>query len=178
MSAAYRFRWTSSYMGKVDYEVLGDGNPYTATVRREASDYEKSIYNHASPLADWERDEVASIGLLHRHDSRYPISQEVVDAFNAWRQAEHDAFVKLLRGNPHKYGPLAEDDPLLVAPVPARGAHYQVGTGWIVLPQPDERDCLRCEQTFSATGDEELCPACLRDPNPHVTALLGRTRRT
>jgi hypothetical protein len=138
MTGAYRFRWTCSYMGTVDYEVVGDGPVYTATVRREASDYEKSRYNHRSPLADWERDVVASIGLLHRHDSRYPISQDVVDAFNAWRQDEHERLVKMIRDNPHKYGPLVDDDPLLVPPVPARGAHYQVGTGWIVLPQPED----------------------------------------
>jgi hypothetical protein len=167
MSRAYRFRWTCSYMGTVDYEIVGDGPVYTATLRREASDYEESIYNHRSPLADWERDVVASIGLLHRSDSRFAIAQEVVDAFNAWRQAEHDAFVKLLRDHPEKYGPFGDDDPLLVPPVPARGAHYQVGTGWIVLPETVERDCMRCEQTFSlpADGDQDFCPACLRNPN-------------
>ena len=176
----YTFRWTCSYMGTVDYEIAGDGPVYTATLRREASDYEKSISNHSSPLADWERDVVASIGLLHRSDSRFPIAQPVVDAFNAWLIAEHEAFVKMLRDNPYKYGELTEDDPLLVPPTRARGAYYKVGTGWVLNEEPEtvERDCMRCEQTFSTSGDEEFCPACLRDPNPHETALLGRRRRT
>lgn len=90
MSGAYRFRWTCSYMDTVDYEIVGDGPVYTATVRRAASDYEKSRYNHRSPLANWEGDVVASIGLLHRHDSRHPIAQEVVDAFNVWQLAKHE----------------------------------------------------------------------------------------
>ena len=56
----------------------------------------------------------------------------MVDAFNSWLIAKHQAFVKMLRDNPHKYGPLADNDPLLVLPTPARGAFYRVGTGWIV----------------------------------------------
>ena len=113
MMSVYRFRWTASYMGVSDYEAVGDGPVYTATLRREASDYEKSVYK----------------------DSRFPISQEVVDAFNAWRQATHEADVKLIRDHPEKYGPYADNDPLLAGPTPARGAHYQVGTGWVVLPE-------------------------------------------
>ena len=57
----FTFRWESSYMDVVEYSVFGDGNPYRASLRRAAGDYEKSIYNHASPLADWEHDVVASI---------------------------------------------------------------------------------------------------------------------
>jgi hypothetical protein len=162
----YRFRWTCSYMGEVDYEVTG-GPVQTARLRlrTEASDYEKSIFNHAA--GDWEREVVGSIGLLRSLTSRFTISQQVVDAFNAWRQAEHEALVKMIRDNPHKYGELVDGDPLLVAPVPARGAHYQVGTGWIVLPEMVERDCMRCEQTFSlpADADHDFCPACRRNPN-------------
>jgi hypothetical protein len=45
------------------------------------------------------------------------------------------------------------------------------------VKDPVERDCMRCEQTFSDSGDEELCPACRRDPNPHVTAVLGEAKR-
>lgn len=128
----YSFEWTCSYMDTVEYRVFGDGAPYLASVRRAASDYEYSIYNHKSPLADWERDVVAAIGLLHRSDSRFPIAQPVVEAFNAWLIAKHEAFVKMLRDDPHKYGTLADDDPLLVPPKPVRGAFYQVGTGWVV----------------------------------------------
>lgn len=128
----YNFHWTCSYMDTVDYHVFGDGQRYTATVRRTASEYEKSIYNHASPCADWDRDVVASIGLIHRSDSRFPISQEVVDAFNAWQLAKHEAFLQLLQDHPEKYGEITSDDPIVRAPPPVRGAFYRVGTGWII----------------------------------------------
>lgn len=129
---AYDFRWTCSYMGTVDYMVYGDGSPYSATVRRNASDYEKSIYNHVSPLADWERDVVASIDLLHRCDSRFPLAQAVVDAFNNWQLTEHNGFIKQIRDNPARYGELANNDPLLTPPKPVHGAFYKAGTGWVV----------------------------------------------
>ncbi len=128
----YKFNWTSSYMNVVEYHVFGDGNAYTARVRDAVSDYEKSIYNHASPLADWERDEVAAIDLLHRCDSRFPVSQEVVAAFNDWRATEHARLVAKIVGDPATYGEVKCDDPLLIPPRPVRGAFYRVGEGWII----------------------------------------------
>lgn len=31
--------------------------------------------------------------------------------------------------------------------------------------ETQEQDCMRCERTFDAQGDEELCPACSKNPN-------------
>ncbi len=126
----YEFRWTSSYMHQVQYRVYGDGEVYLACLRRGADDYEKSIYNHRA--SDWDTDVVASIGLLHRCDSRRPIAQEVVDAFNAWQLESHGRELAMIEGNPYKYGELASDDPLWIPPAPVRGAYYRVGQGWIV----------------------------------------------
>jgi hypothetical protein len=128
----YQFRWTSSYMGVVEYHVFGDGERYTVSLRTMASDYEKSIYNHGSPLADWQRDVVAAIDLLHRKDSRYSISQDVVDAFNAWRASEHARELATISGNPAKYGEVAANDPVRTPPRPVRGAFYRCGDGWVV----------------------------------------------
>jgi hypothetical protein len=75
---------------------------------------------------------VGAIGLLYRYHGSLdqPIPQSTVDAFNAWRLAEHEAFVKLLRDHPDKYGTNAADG--VEPPMVVRGARYVVETGWVV----------------------------------------------
>ncbi len=127
---AYSFKWVSSYMGCVDYTVYGDGESYRVQVRRETSDYERGRFNHNS-MNEWDRDVVASIDLLRRvNRSDQPIKAEIVDAFNAWLQAKHSAFVAKLRAEPERYGEIAEDDPVLIAPRVVHGGFYAVGCGW------------------------------------------------
>lgn len=125
----YEFRFISAYLGQIDYEVFGDGPSYRVSVRREASAYERSIFNGGD--AEWQRDVVDAIGLIHKRASYEPISGAVVEAFNAWRQGEHDAFVAKLKASPEKYGDIPETDPLLKAPIAVTGAHYVVDTGWV-----------------------------------------------
>ena len=61
-----RFKWVCSYMGTQDFEVHDHTGVYRVETRYEASSYEHSIANHASPLFDWQRDVVGSIDLLYR----------------------------------------------------------------------------------------------------------------
>lgn len=131
MNEQMHFRWTVSYLGCVEYEVWGDGAPYRVEVRREASAYERAAFNGTD--AEWQRDVEGAIGLIRRvPDCDRPISPHVVDAFNAWRSAEHETFVERLRSRPERYGNIAPNDPLLVPPPVVRGAHYEVGKGWVV----------------------------------------------
>lgn len=131
--STYRFAWTCSFMGVVEYEVLGDGPSYRVEERRVAGDYERSIFNGTQE--EWERDHVATIGLLRRrYDIEKPLNPKVVVAFNDWRAREHAKFVHELRSQPDRYGVFRDDDQLLVAPRVLRGAHYEVGRGWVVDP--------------------------------------------
>ena len=104
-----RFRWTCSYMGRQEFEVIDETGIYRVETRYEASDYERGISSYDDQ--GWQRAVVGAIGLLHRYHGRLdqPIPQSTVDAFDAWRLAEHEAFVKLLRDHPEKYGANADD---------------------------------------------------------------------
>jgi hypothetical protein len=125
-----RFRWTCSYMGRQEFEVIDETGTYRVETRYEASDYQRGISSYDDQ--GWQREVVDAIGLLYRYHGRLdqPIPQSTVDAFNAWRLAEHQAFVKLLRDHPDKYGTNAADG--VEPPMVVRGARYVVGTGWVV----------------------------------------------
>lgn len=127
----YRFRWTCSYMGTVEYEVIGDGPSYRVEIRRSVCDYQRKIYN--GDEAEWQRDVVAAIDLLRRRTfSERPIPADVTAAFNVWLQANHAEQVCQIKAAPERYGELATDDPILAAPRQAKGAHYVIGQGWIL----------------------------------------------
>lgn len=129
----YTFRWTCGYMNCTDYEVMGDGPCYRVQIRNKVSDYEHSIYNHASPLGNWERDEVAAIGLMRRSVScDKPIRQDVVNAFNDWRQRSYEEWIGKLKAQPERYGEIDENDPIFARPAIVRGAYYRVGFGWVI----------------------------------------------
>lgn len=127
---ALSFRFVSAYLGEVQYEVIGDGAPYRVTVRRRAESYERSIFNGGE--AEWQRDVVAAIGTLHRHISCDEISPDVVAAFNHWLQAEHAMSIAHMKAHPARYGALSDDDPIVQPPAAVTGAHYVVGTGWVL----------------------------------------------
>jgi len=126
--ADYSFRWTCSYGDEVNYQVYGDGQPYEATVRWEASDYFRSIWN--GDEASWQAQCVAAIGLI-RGRTCEPMSQDVVDAFNAWRAHEHARGIAELKANPGKYGVIDENDDLHKPPPVVRGAYWGDGK-WII----------------------------------------------
>lgn len=127
----YRFRWTCSFMGQMEYEVIGDGAPYRVEVRREAGAYERSIFN--GDETEWQRDVVAAVDVLHRvsHPEK-PVPAGVVEAFNGWLQERHAAHAADIARQPDRYGVLAEDDPILKAPRAVRGGHYVVDRGWVI----------------------------------------------
>src|SRR6185437_3233960 len=124
-----RFESISSYRGCWDYQVHGDGEPYRISERRRADSYERS--NFSGSEAEWQRQVVGAIGLVYRVDKR-TISQEVVDAFNAWRALEHARTVKEILSKPECYGVLSPEDPRLAPPIATRGAQYEFGKGWIL----------------------------------------------
>jgi hypothetical protein len=119
--ADFKFELAVSYLGCTDYVVYGDGPAYRIEVRHEASDYERSIFNGTD--SEWQRDCVAAIGQVHRRsESWIPLKPELIAAFNAWRLREHERVIK-------------ENDPMFAAPPVVRGAHYQVGVGWVVAEE-------------------------------------------
>jgi hypothetical protein len=128
----YSFRWTCGYMGVSYYDVFGDGEPYEVRVRREASDYERSISNYDD--AGWQREVVGMIGLLCANRYKAEMAPGVVDAFNAWRQAEYDQHRREIDAQPERYGVVDWDnDPVFKRPAVLRGANWRTGTGWQVI---------------------------------------------
>lgn len=121
-----KFRWTCSYMGCVDFEVIDpiEGR-FEIEERREASDYERSISSYDDD--GWQRCIVASIGTIRRRSyTSRPIPERIVDAFNAWRAAEHEAARAKMLAQPHRYGSAEELEPWLEEhrPPAVVGAHY------------------------------------------------------
>lgn len=124
------FKWTSSYLGYIEYEVFGDGPKYTLELRHHADDYERSIFNGSEE--EWQRDVVALIDVLRRkHDVTTPMDPRVIEAFNAWRKSEHEKFLAEVRAKPEKYD-LPENDPLRIPPPIVRGGHYAGDQGWVI----------------------------------------------
>ena len=81
MQTQVQFHWKVAYGGEVEYEVLGDGPMYRVTLRFEADDYFRSIYNGGAD--QWGREVVASIGVLHTYCSEM-VKPHVLAAFNAY----------------------------------------------------------------------------------------------
>ena len=125
------FAWTCSYMGCVTYRVHDETGIYEIEVRREVSDDERSIYN--GTVEEIARDLIGAIGLMRRsYNSSLPIPPATVAAFNAWRTAEHARLIADIERRWAKYGELLPaDDPVRVPPPPVRGAHYEIGRGWV-----------------------------------------------
>lgn len=125
------FAWTCSYMGCVTYRVHDETGIYEVEVRREVSDYERSISNGTAE--EIERDLVGAIGLMRRsYNSGLPIPPATVAAFNAWRTAEHACLIADIERRWAQCGEvLLADDPVRVPPPPVRGAHYEIGRGWV-----------------------------------------------
>jgi hypothetical protein len=120
----YRFRWTCSYMGNVEYEVAGDGPTYRVELRREAPDCERAIFGGTEE--DWQWDVVGTIGVLKRVGREIPPA--VVQEFNTWRAEEHARLIAEIG----REGPIRDGDPVLQLPPPVRGGIYVVGAGWRV----------------------------------------------
>lgn len=76
--------WKIGYMGEVEYEVHGDGAPYRVSLRFEACEYFRSIYNGGDD--QWHREVINSIGVVHRGSEM--VKPEVLAAFREqerWR---------------------------------------------------------------------------------------------
>jgi hypothetical protein len=125
------FRWHCSYVGTIDYMVTDATGVYRADLRRSFDDYESNI----SKGEDVRQECRTAIGILRRSScinvgaDRYSftVPRETVDAFNEWRAAEHAAHVAQLRAHPERYREIADDDPLIAAPVPAKRGEYVFG---------------------------------------------------
>jgi hypothetical protein len=145
--SAYQFRWASSYQGEVEYEVWAPGEAvYRVELRTVADDWMRRGYNGDDE--EFRREVVETVGLLRRkHDCGRGIPDAVVDAFNTWRLEEHRTQLAKLRAAPERYGEIADDDPLVKPPTPARGARYVIGLGWLPTGTPAHEFKLTSWQT-------------------------------
>jgi hypothetical protein len=152
MDDRYTFRFRCGYQGCAWYDVHGDGPSYSVRVRRTADEYERKASSHTDEA--WQRDVVGAIGLMVPDSGRNgPIAQAVVDAFNAWRDAEYWTLRRQIDNAPERYGVVDWDtNPVMLKPEPVRGAYYVVrwnrpeapdawkygcvGLGWYINGEP------------------------------------------
>lgn len=125
---AITFRFRLSYLGEFTFDVFDGAERYQVAIRRNPPDsYHLSICNGDAVR----RDLLACTGMLHRCSGSAPISAATVAAFNAWKSAEHAAFLEHIGGaNAEKYSCIGPSDPLRAAPAPAVGGEYISGHGW------------------------------------------------
>lgn len=126
---SYFFRWKTSYMGCVWYEIVDETGRYEAELRNKLGDYERSILNY-DPAGIAKHVESA-IGLLTRCvcDNAGEISAATIAAFNAWRLAEHEKQMAHMRANPQRYG-TDFPEPWFQAPLPVAAGRWTKETGW------------------------------------------------
>src|SRR5271155_2261466 len=94
----YRFTLEGSGLGETTYRVSGAGDLTRLRVRYEATEWQRK--NSSYTDADWERDVVGAINLLVDASGGRRVSQDVVDAFNAWRMETYDAHRRQIDAQP------------------------------------------------------------------------------
>jgi hypothetical protein len=131
-------------MSATDFTVSDETGTYEVSmVRSKPSAYELSIANGETV----QRDLLASVGILRRaHCSDadlaawrldksapcFELPQGTVDAFNAWRAAEHAADIASMEAQRERYGVILANDTCRTPPMIAKRGHYRAGIGWIV----------------------------------------------
>ena len=135
---AYTFEFTCGYMGCIEYAVYGDGTPrhivsYRIEWRRQFGDYERSITNTGGDPTYIARMIEPTIGKVCRaSDARQPIPADVLEAFNAWRLAKHEADMAHMKAHPERYGDFARIEAEYPPPAPLAGIHLKDDiSGWL-----------------------------------------------
>ena len=124
MGKRIHFSFRAGYMGCIWYDVTDESGSYQICHRHTLGDYERSIANGPDTVRYME----TQIGGVWRCSaSTNPLPREIVDAFNAWREASFEHSMATLRG---KYGD-GIDLSDCRTPVPARAVHCIIGEGFV-----------------------------------------------
>lgn len=123
MPRPYQFQFVSSGMGVATYKFWNGESEGRIEYRYEAPPFASSHFN--GDLERYQREIEASVNLLHRRPSVDPIPQDLVDAFNAFRQREHDKYLDWLASKPDMLAIIPVDHPSRIPQIePIIGAHY------------------------------------------------------
>ena len=125
------FERICAYLGETDYRAIGRADLGRLTVRHRLGEYERSILNGGAEYAV--RMVEPLIGCIRAFCGKR-IPDDIVNAFNAWRAAEHAASVARIKAAPERYGEWSEleSDPFFAPPRPVRGAYLSPdGTDWL-----------------------------------------------
>jgi hypothetical protein len=99
-------------MGTVWYKVSDETGSYELELRRNTSDYERSISNYDD--AGFAANVVGMIGVLHRSYSiDKPVPDSTFRAFNAWLLSEHAKHAAEIASQPQRYGDYVPAMPML-----------------------------------------------------------------
>ena len=132
--AIWNFRYLSSYGGETDYEaVSSNGQAGRVSFRFNHVEYFRETYNGGHEAYD--REVGPTLHALRWASSpEREVSQEMVDAFNAWRISRNKEFLAMIKSNPAKYGDLPDNDPLLTPVVIAKRIRWdQDAKGWCTI---------------------------------------------
>lgn len=159
----YFFQWTSGYQNETDYTVSGLPGVSRLSLRHAVPPCSKREFNYTG--AEWRRDVVASIGLLRpRCGEREPLPQDLVDEFNAWREADYWKQRHSIESQPERYGVVDWDgDCLFRKPVAARGAVWVSGAGWWINGEPKPAPSALTLHVSYELDREELSERCIRE---------------
>lgn len=118
-----QFKFRLSHLGYVIYDVSLPNENFQVHWRHRFDSYERSITNYPD---DETKDRMvgATVGMIYREDNpREPLPTGLVEAFNAWREAEWTSSLDKMRAQPEKYGNPDDADVQLWRPVPTGSVH-------------------------------------------------------
>ena len=132
-----KFKWTCSYRGTQWFDVTDETGTYEVELRHTITESDRTDYTGTA--AEWDREVVASLNVLHRsYRSSREIPASTVAAFNEWRQAERDRLFAEMAADPQRYGDPGTFAEHFKPITPARGGRYVIGTGWVITYEPRE----------------------------------------
>lgn len=120
------------------FDVWGAEGAGTLEFRAVLHDEDRHGLNYTP--SDLERDVVEALCVLHWEHGAKPVTQAMLEAFNAWRMEKHEAAIATMDAQPERYG-LAADDPVRDPPALAwAGGRYELGVGWVITATASATD--------------------------------------
>ena len=120
----YNFSFSCGFADELWTKFSGPTGSGELVFRHRVSDYWLKQANGDDVRASW-RFCVGKVRLEHFY-KKPPLTQELVDAFNAYRSDEYESSWASMRAQPERYGPFDESQYLAGRPIAATGCYFDV----------------------------------------------------
>ena len=121
----YRFAWKGSGMGRTWFHAsTPQGSGEVEYISDQMFGFAQEYYKRGVAPDTWEREIAPMRNVLIWHTGGATMTQALLRAFNAWRQAEHRAQVAKLLAERERYGIESNADPILQPPPILRGGNW------------------------------------------------------